>query len=72
MDYELKIAKSIPASTQYNMKNSFDQEINKKKGSNTKIDDKLMKYTYIDRIEMEQKNRKKPAPGNYNLFKSQK
>jgi hypothetical protein len=53
MDYQLKIAKSIPASTQYNMKDSFDQEINKKKGNQTKIDEKLIKYTYIDRIEME-------------------
>ncbi len=53
------------------MKDSFDQKINKKKGTHTKIDEKLMKYTYIERIEMEQKNRKKPAPGSYNLNKSQ-
>lgn len=35
------------------MKDSFDQKINKKKATSIKIDDKLIKYTYIDRIEME-------------------
>lgn len=29
-----------------------------------------MKYTYIERIEMESKNRKTPAPGSYNLNKT--
>lgn len=29
-----------------------------------------MKYTYIQRIEMQEKNRKKPAPGSYNLNKT--
>lgn len=29
-----------------------------------------MKYSYHDRIEMEEKNRKKPGPGAYNLNKT--
>lgn len=34
------------------------------------MDPSLSKYTYIDRIIMEQKNRKTPAPGSYNLNKT--
>ncbi len=36
------------------------------------MDPKLQKYTYIERIQMEEKNRKKPAPNAYNLNKTDK
>lgn len=70
MDYHLKIVKALPAPSTYNLKDSFDQSINKKKGPTRKINSSLSKYTYLDRIEMEAKNRKSPAPGSYNLNKT--
>lgn len=36
------------------------------------MDPKLQKFTYIERIEMEEKNRKRPAPNAYNLNKTDK
>ncbi len=36
------------------------------------MDPKLSKYTYLDRIEMEQKNRKSPGICTYSLEKSLK
>lgn len=70
MDYHIKVVKGLPAASAYNLGDPWDQTENKKEGTNRKIDPKLMKYTYIERIEMEEKNRKKPAPGSYNLNKT--
>lgn len=67
MDYHIKVVKVLPASCTYNLGDPWDQEKNKKSGTNRKIDPKLIKYSYLDRIEMEEKNRKTPAPGSYNL-----
>ena len=52
MDYHIKVSKLVPEPSHYNIKESFDQELHKKKVMATKIDDKLIKYTYIERIEM--------------------
>lgn len=70
MDYYLKVMKDIPEPSHYNLKDPFDQETNQKRGKFNKLDKDLIKYTYIERIEMEQKNRKTPAPGDYNLSKT--
>lgn len=70
MDYHLKVVKALPAPSNYNLKDPWDQAQNQKEGNTKKIDPSLMKYTYLQRIEMEQKNRKKPAPGSYNLNKT--
>lgn len=70
MDYYLKVMKDIPEPSHYNLKDPFDQEINRKRGKFNKLDKDLIKYTFLERIEMEQKNRKTPAPGDYNLAKT--
>ena len=44
----------------------------KKQSEKTKVDPKLIKYSYLDRIEMEQKNRKSPGDCAYSLEKSMK
>ena len=41
-------------------------------GANKKVDSKLLKYSFLDRIEMEQKNRKSPGICTYSLEKSMK
>ena len=44
----------------------------KKNAEKIKVDPKLVKYSYLDRIEMEQKNRKSPGVCAYSLEKSMK
>lgn len=70
MDYHIKVVKGLPAPGTYKHTDSFDQTKNKKESPKHKMDSSLSKYTYIDRIIMEQKNRKTPAPGSYNLNKT--
>ncbi len=70
MDYYLKVMKAVPPPSHYNLKDCFNQEDNKKRGKSNKIDKNLIKYTYLERIQIEQKNRKRPAPGEYNLNKT--
>jgi hypothetical protein len=53
MDYYLKVMKDIPEPSHYNLKDPFDQETNQKRGKFNKLDKDLIKYTYIERIEME-------------------
>lgn len=53
MDYHVKVVKALPAPNAHNFKDPWDQTKNKKEGANRKIDPKLIKYTYIERIEME-------------------
>ena len=72
MDYHVKVVKELPASCTYNMKELFDQTANKKEAKKYPMDPKLMKYSYHDRIQMEEKNRKKPGVGTYNLNKTDK
>lgn len=50
LDYHIKTMKEIPDPTHYNLKDPFDQEANRKRGISNKIDQKLIKYTYIERI----------------------
>lgn len=50
MDYHIKVVKGLPAPPAYNLKDPWDQTHNKKQGHNRKIDPKLMKYSYLDRI----------------------
>ncbi len=71
MDYYLKVMKAVPPPSQYSIKDLFDQTNNKKKNKFNKLDNSLIKYTYLERISMEQKNKKKPAPGDYNLTKTE-
>lgn len=71
MDHYLKVMRAVPPPSQYNLKDPFDQEANQKRGKFNKLDKSLVKYTYLERIQMEQKNRKTPAPGEYNLTKTE-
>ena len=79
MDYELKMAKMVPGSSTYkliedvhgdNKAWSFSrfESLSKKR----KMDPKLIKYSYLDRIEIEQKKRKIPGVSTYSLEKSYK
>lgn len=52
------------------MNDSWDGSDDIKKSKNKKIDPKVMKYTYIERIEMDQKNRKVPGVATYKLEKT--
>ena len=52
MNYHIKVVKALPASSNYNLGDPWDQSLNKKSGTNRKIDPKLIKYSYLDRIEM--------------------
>ena len=70
MDYHIKVVKALPAPGDHTLKDPWDQTINKKKSNLNKLDLSLSKYTYLDLIKTEQKNRKKPAPGSYNLNKT--
>ena len=66
------MAKGIPSSTAHGQQKEWDFEKLKKKGANIKVDPKLSKYTYLDQIETEQKNRKVPGICTYSLEKSLK
>ena len=70
MDYDLKIGKGIPSSNVHGEQKEWATEAERKKGEKNKVDSKLIKYTYLDRIEMEQKNRKSPGVCAYSLEKS--
>lgn len=72
MDYHIKVVKALPAPCAHNLPDGFDQTQNKKEANKHKLDKSLSKYTYLDWIETEQKNRKTPAPGSYNLNKTDK
>ena len=50
MDSYLKVTKDIPSPSHYNLKDSFDQEDNRKRGKFNKLNKDLIKYTYIERI----------------------
>lgn len=70
MDYELKVAKGIPSAFTHGEQKEWDFEKLKKMSTKVKVDPKLIKYTYLERIEMEQKNRKSPGICTYSLEKS--
>lgn len=50
----------------------FDQAQNRKKSKSIKINQRIVKYTYLDWIDIENKKRKQPAVGKYNLNKTEK
>lgn len=52
------------------MTDSWDGEKDRKKSAQKKLDPKTMKYTYIERIEMEQKSRKRPGIATYHIVKT--
>ena len=70
MDYELKVGKAIPSASVHGAQKEWNFDKERKKGESKKIDSTLIKYTYLDRIEMEQKNRKAPGICTYSLEKS--
>ena len=70
MDYHIKVVNALPAPGDHKLQDPWDQTINKKKSNLNKLDLSLSKYTYLDLIKTEQKNREKPAPGTYNLNKT--
>jgi len=72
MDYDLKVAKGIPSPHEHGTQKEWDFEKMKKASMKFKIDSKLIKYTYLDQMEIEQKNRKSPGVCAYSLEKSQK
>ena len=72
MDYDLKVAKGIPSTHAHGAQKEWDFEKMRKNGERIKVDSKLIKYSYLDRIEMEQKNRKSPGVCAYSLEKSMK
>jgi hypothetical protein len=47
MDYELKIAKTIPSSQAHGTQEEWNFDKLKKIGARNKMDPKLMKYTYL-------------------------
>ncbi len=67
MDYELKVAKEIPSAHVHGAQKEWDFTQIKKWGERNKVDPKLIKYSYLERIEMEQKNRKSPGICTYSL-----
>jgi hypothetical protein len=71
MDYHIKTVKALPSPFDHTLKDPWDQTLNKKKSRANKLDPKLSKTTYLDLIANEQKVRVKPAPGSYNLNKTQ-
>ena len=50
MDYDLKIAKGIPSTYVHGAQNEWNFEKLKKIGEKNKVDQKLMKYTHLERI----------------------
>jgi hypothetical protein len=72
MDYQLKVAKGIPSPHVHGEQKSWDFEKLRKKGSQLKVDRTLTKSTYLDFIELNQRNRKSPGVCAYNLSKSLK
>jgi len=50
MDYDLKVAKSIPSTHAHGAQNEWSFEKLKKWGERNKVDSKLSKYSYLDRI----------------------
>lgn len=52
MDYDLKIAKGVPSACAHGAQKEWDFEKLKKNSARLKVDSKLIKYTYLDRIEM--------------------
>lgn len=72
MDYHVKVVKALPAPDAHPPADPWDQTINKKKSKLNKLDLSLSKYTYLDGIVSEQKLRSTPAPGSYNLNKTDK
>ena len=70
MDYHIKVVKALPASVDHPPHDPWDQATNQKKSQFNKLDLSLSKYSYLDRIQMEQKNRATPAPGSYHLNKT--
>ena len=70
MDYELKVAKGIPSSIDHNYQKEWESSEMKRLSNKYKMDPKLIKYTYLQRIQMEQKNRKAPGVCAYSLEKS--
>lgn len=70
MDYHLKVVKVLPSPDSHPPKDPWDQAINKKKSKLNKLDQTLSKFTYLDQLSNEQKLRSTPAPGSYNLNKT--
>lgn len=68
MDYDLKVAEGIPSPQHYQHMRVWSAGAPR----SPKIDKTLKKYSYLDLLESEQKLRKKPAPGDYHLFRSEK
>ena len=72
MDYHLKVVSKLPAPSNYKMRDVWLlTEDQKKKVGRRKVDSSLSKYTYIDGIVTEEKNRGKPGVGTYNLRRSE-
>lgn len=72
MDYDLKVAKGIPSPHAHGAQKEWSFEKIKKSGDRNKVDSKLIKYTFLDRIEMEQQKRKSPGISTYSIEKSLK
>ena len=50
MDYELKVARGIPSSHVHGEQKQWSSEKLKKSAERNKVDAKLSKYSYLDRI----------------------
>lgn len=71
MDYHIKVVKALPSPGDHTLRDEWDQTNNLKKSKQNKLDLSLSKYTYLDRIAIEAKNRASPAPGSYQLNKTE-
>lgn len=67
MDYDLKVAKSLPSTHVHGSQKQWDFSSAKKTAYHRKMDPKLIKETYLDKIEINQKKRKIPGVCTYSL-----
>lgn len=67
MDYDLKIAKSVPSVHVHGTNKEWDFSQQKKIALNRKVDPKLTKNSFLDKIEIDQKKRKVPGICTYSL-----
>ena len=79
MDYHIKVGKSVPGSgilifyiDKHGSNSPWSFEKEQRISKHRNLDPKLRKNTYLEQIETEQKNRKKPGICTYSLEKSMK
>ncbi len=67
MDYDLKVAKSVPSAHVHGSNKEWDFSSERKISLHRKMDPKLTKNTFLQKIEIDQKKRKVPGVCTYSL-----